>query len=422
MIDIDTHRIIDIINSREQEDVVNWLKTFPNISIFSRDGSITYHKSISESHPSAIQVSDRFHLFKNLTSYAIEYLKKQLNANIPIELNEETTIQEKPLEKSNQNRKLTLSEKYEIIKKLHIQKKSQTQICKEINMDVRAYKKIISMSDDERKIYFSSNKQLIHEEKTIKKMEKVTRVRELKALGYSNRKISKEIGIDRRTVDKYLDIKFNAVHASFGIKRKGLLTPFITQIDNCLEEGIMGSIIEKKIREKGYQGSPSTIRHYCSEWKKRKHSQEVQSNDTTKKIKYLKRSNVNKLFFHPIDKIKAISNLEYETLCNKYPFFKIILDQVWSFKNLFKEKDSKELDNWIDETRKLNIKELNSFINGVERDKEAVYNAIAYPYSNGLAEGSINKLKVIKRIMFGRCNFETLKNKIIKLEKMRNFN
>lgn len=289
-------------------------------------------------------------------------------------------------------------------------------------MDVRVYKKIISMSDDKRKIYFSSNKQLSREEKTSKKMEKVTRVRELKALGYSNRKISKEIGIDRRTVDKYVDIKFNSVHASFGVKRKGLLTPFITQIDNCLEQGIMGSIIEKNIREKGYQGSSSTIRHYCSEWKKRKHSQAVQSNDTTQKIKYLKRSNVNKLFFHPIDKIKSISKLEYETLCNKYPFLKIILDQVWSFKDLFKEQDSKELDNWIDETRKLNIKEINSFINGIERDKDAVYNAIAYPYSNGLAEGSINKLKVIKRIMFGRCNFETLKNKIMKLQKMRNFN
>ncbi|MDD4422859.1 MAG: transposase [Eubacteriales bacterium] len=41
---------------------------------------------------------------------------------------------------------------------------------------------------------------------------------------------------------------------------------------------------------------------------------------------------------------------------------------------------------------------MNSFINGIERDKEAVKNAIMHDYSNGLAEGSVNKLKVIKRI------------------------
>jgi len=44
---------------------------------------------------------------------------------------------------------------------------------------------------------------------------------------------------------------------------------------------------------------------------------------------------------------------------------------------------------------------------------EAVRNAIKYEYSNGLAEGCINKLKVIKRIMYGRCSFETLKTKIL---------
>ena len=53
---------------------------------------------------------------------------------------------------------------------------------------------------------------------------------------------------------------------------------------------------------------------------------------------------------------------------------------------------------------------------------EAVRNAIKYDYSNVLAEGCINKLKVIKRIMYGRCIFDTLKAKMLRLEKMLNFN
>ncbi|WP_399547986.1 transposase [uncultured Clostridium sp.] len=47
---------------------------------------------------------------------------------------------------------------------------------------------------------------------------------------------------------------------------------------------------------------------------------------------------------------------------------------------------------------------------------------IKYDYNNGLAEGSVNKIKVIKRIMYGRCNFNTLKNKVLKLEYYRRFN
>jgi len=46
MIDIKTHRIIDLIPSRDCVDVVNWLKSYPNLKVVSRDGSITYKKAI----------------------------------------------------------------------------------------------------------------------------------------------------------------------------------------------------------------------------------------------------------------------------------------------------------------------------------------------------------------------------------------
>ena len=36
-----------------------------------------------------------------------------------------------------------------------------------------------------------------------------------------------------------------------------------------------------------------------------------------------------------------------------------------------------------------------------------------YPYNNGLAEGSVNKIKVIKRTMYGRNSFELLKDKVL---------
>ncbi len=55
------------------------------------------------------------------------------------------------------------------------------------------------------------------------------------------------------------------------------------------------------------------------------------------------------------------------------------------------------------------IRKIDKFVNGLKRDIQAVRNAIIYEYNNGLAEGSVNTLKVIKRIIYGRNKFEMLR-------------
>ncbi|SFU63126.1 Transposase, partial [Clostridium sp. DSM 8431] len=92
---------------------------------------------------------------------------------------------------------------------------------------------------------------------------------------------------------------------------------------------------------------------------------------------------------------------------------------VNAFRHILKEKDINKLDLWIEESLKLNISEIKSFVNGINQDIDAVKNAIILKYNNGLAEGSVNKIKVIKRIMYGRCSFETLRMKVIKLESLK---
>ncbi|MGR5865257.1 ISL3 family transposase [Bacillus cereus] len=72
MVNIETHKIVDLIPSRDLEDVTVWLKTFPHLEIVSRDGSVTFRNAITAAHPTAIQVNDRFHLVKNV----MDYIKK----------------------------------------------------------------------------------------------------------------------------------------------------------------------------------------------------------------------------------------------------------------------------------------------------------------------------------------------------------
>lgn len=79
---------------------------------------------------------------------------------------------------------------------------------------------------------------------------------------------------------------------------------------------------------------------------------------------------------------------------------------------IFSQK-SDVLDAWIVQAKSLQIDERDTYVNGLLADIVAVKNAIRYKYNNGLAEGSVNKIKLTKRIMYGRNSFELLKAKLL---------
>ncbi|WP_083528297.1 transposase [Alkalithermobacter thermoalcaliphilus] len=74
MVDLDSHRIIDILNSRDKEPAIEWLRNYPNIEIVSRYGSQIYASAITEAHPKAIQIGYRFHLLKGLSEAVEKYM------------------------------------------------------------------------------------------------------------------------------------------------------------------------------------------------------------------------------------------------------------------------------------------------------------------------------------------------------------
>lgn len=106
-------------------------------------------------------------------------------------------------------------------------------------------------------------------------------------------------------------------------------------------------------------------------------------------------------------------------LINKqHPIIETIYKVIIDFKSaVFKTKSTSDFKKWLNKVKELNILELNSFVKGLERDIKAVLTDINEKYNNGLAEGTVNKIKFIKRIMYGRCKFNTLRNKILIAEK-----
>ena len=74
MVDAETGQIVDMLESRESTEVSKWLATYPNLKVVSRDGSQMYAKAIRTAHPDALQVSNRFHIFKGLAEAAKQFI------------------------------------------------------------------------------------------------------------------------------------------------------------------------------------------------------------------------------------------------------------------------------------------------------------------------------------------------------------
>ena len=412
MIDIDTHKIIDLLPTRNPKDVSVWLKSFPNLQIISRDGSLSYKSAIDISHPDAIQVSDRFHLLKNLTDYCCEYLKKYLKYKISFEPVNSGEIVGKSVTKNIKSDKLPYKNKLYYAVSLFNQGITKTKICKDLNMDIRTLIKILSMLEKEILEYTKSRSELKREERKQQKSEIIDYVRALSKKGCSQRKIADLIKISRKTVHRYLDPNVNIVHSTFGSLKNSILNPFKEKINELSDEGFTSKKILQIITEKGYEGSSSLLRTYISKKKKEEFCME-----NTKTKKWIHRNILLKRIFKQPTVLKNWDDLPHTQISEQYPNYKKIVECVDSFRKLLKDKNLNELETWIAKTKGLCIKELDSFITGISRDLDAVKNAIKYEYNNGLAEGSVNKLKVIKRIMYGRNSFELLRNKVLLLEK-----
>ncbi|HZR49209.1 MAG TPA: transposase, partial [Streptosporangiaceae bacterium] len=71
------------------------------------------------------------------------------------------------------------------------------------------------------------------------------------------------------------------------------------------------------------------------------------------------------------------------------------------------------LDDWITAVETDDQPDLHSFANGIRRDHDAVVNGLTMPWSSGVVEGNVNRLKMIKRQMYGRATFELLRKRVL---------
>jgi len=234
---------------------------------------------------------------------------------------------------------------------------------------------------------------------------------------YREGKTISEIALEtqhtRKTILNYLDPNYSPVNGHYDRKRPGKLTPYEEEVVDVRSKGKTYDEIYHVISQKGYSGSIAAIRMYMQ--KERAHRNTVTgASDKAEKNDYIYRKSLSQLVYKKLEDVRLITKDQYEALLKKYPELASLYHLVKEFNRILFSKKPGDLKAWITNAEQIdNIPELKSYIEGLRQDFDAVSNAIRYDYNNGLAEGSVTKIKLIKRVMYGRNSFELLKSKVL---------
>ncbi len=101
------------------------------------------------------------------------------------------------------------------------------------------------------------------------------------------------------------------------------------------------------------------------------------------------------------------SKLSRARLLDDCPEAKLVQSLAQQFIAIIRERKADALEEWMTNAAASGLAEMRGFVTGLQRDVAAVTAALTSEWSNGQVEGQVNRLKLIKRTMYGRANFDT---------------
>jgi transposase len=187
------------------------------------------------------------------------------------------------------------------------------------------------------------------------------------------------------------------------IDNDSILSPYTDKIGMMLAENKMLTVIFAAIKTEGYTGSYSLLQQYCQKMKPITYR--------TKKalLKVKRRDLVTAVWSDKTDLLEK--DLDY--IYDNYPVLGEIKTLIAEFRSAYSNKDIDAVKSWCKKYSQSQFPAICSFINGIGADTDAFYNSMKYKYSNGLTEGCVNKLKAVKRSMYGRASYELLRAKLL---------
>ncbi len=171
----------------------------------------------------------------------------------------------------------------------------------------------------------------------------------------------------------------------------------------------------EEIKAQGFQGGSSTVRRHVAPWRKDLRERSDGHTVFSEKSATLPILSPRQGVWLIISKDEKLNKQEHAIRNKLYEHCPEIFAAAWfayDFQKMVRNRVSKMLDGWMESASQL-CSELKSFVNGLKQDVNAVKAALSMEWSNGQVEGQVNRLKMIKRKMYGRANFDLLKQRVL---------
>lgn len=368
--DLERRRPVDLLPERSADALSAWLRTRPGIEVISRDRGGYYAQGAAAGAPDAQQVADRWHLLHNLRDALVRLLDR-CHADLRTAARAMAAFQAPRAPPTSQ-----------------ASGSSTTSVL--------------------------TRSQQLSQARRARRVQRYEQVLALSREGLSQRAIAKRIGLHRETVARF-------IHAGAFPERTTRSYP--TRVDahadylrQRWEAGCRNAAqLARELTRRGFNGSYHAVRRYLARWRYgERQGPSPSSPAATAVAQTPSAKRVARWLLVEKENLAPEQRAFVEALIHCRGDLKHASRLAQAFARLVRQRRPDGLGNWMAHAIQPRVpRELRIFANGLRSDHDAVRAALALPWSNGPVEGQVNRLKLIKRQMYGRAKFDLLRQRVL---------
>ncbi|MHB8644351.1 MAG: ISL3 family transposase [Thermomicrobiales bacterium] len=356
--DLERHRVVDLLPDRSADTVATWLGAHPSVAIIARDRSDLYADGATRGAPDAVQVADRFHLLKNLGDALERFLQQKRAA-----LKQATAPPSPPPPPRLQP----------------WQERMERESERRHAPWITRYERVIALRANDAAIA----------------------------------DIAREVGISGTTVYRYLRLDGPPARKCYRARRTPL-DPYKGHLLRRWDEGChVATRLWREIRAMGYAYSYTNVSRFLAQLRLPVGQRPSISRERGTADKSPTPRQVAMLFVRRPGDLADEERVTVERVCMADTAFATAHRLAQDFAALLREREGWRLDAWIAAACASEVAEVRRFAQGLSLDEAAVRAGLTLEWSNGQTEGQVNRLKMLKRQMYGRAGFVLLRQRLL---------
>jgi len=247
-------------------------------------------------------------------------------------------------------------------------------------------------------------------------------IRALREQGLSDRAIAGQLGLNRRTIRRYTSAPTRP-HPGPRPHRRRAITPHRPYLRARWDNGERRvAVLWAAIRACGFPGAAPRVREALAPWRRDAHAMR-QATTATATVppprpppptgKRCAPRQVASWLCRALASLPAAQRDYLDALAAADPALAAARTLAREFVALLRARDATALEPWLARAEASAVREFRDFAAGLRRDQAAIVAALAEPWSSGQVEGQVNRLKLLKRGMYGRTGFPLLRRRFL---------